>query len=208
MRFSPLQLVPLGDHLGQQFHGAIDAKDGAVQDELVLVHVVPPLVGAVIVVAGALLVGGGDELLGGLGVQPIALHDAVDALFQGGGDEHAEQRRVVPEQVVGPAANDDAGALFHLLAEVTDFVLGHLLLEGFGAGVHHQGIEQAVGGALVALGQDGLTDPRVPGHGLQDVLVVEIDPQLFGQLLADLVAAAAELSANGNNMLHSRNLQS
>ena len=126
-------------------------------------------------------------------------------------DENAEMVGVAGQGVVRAAADDDAGAF---LGDVADGVEGgeiHLLLQGLArsgagqgehVGIHGDGVEQALG-TLVKIFQDFFAQAALFGRLLKNFLIIKGDAQLLGHADADFLAAAAELSSDGDDGLHS-----
>ena len=198
-------------HGADELHGAAEAQEAAVDAEVIAVHGSPALGGVVLIIGGPALVGLGDEGLGLLRRQVLALGHPADPVLHRSVDEDAQMVGVAGERVVRAAADDDAGTLFGDLADGVEGSQVHLLLQGIphaGArqgehvGVHGNGVEQTLG-PLVEVLQNLLAQAAFLGGLLQNLLIVKGNAQLLGHTDADFLAAAAELSSDGDDGLHS-----
>ena len=119
------------DEVDDELCRALDAQQTGVQAQVVTLGVAPQFVGVEVVVLGAQFVGLVGTFLGRLaGVTVAALHDAPDAVIDGGVQEHADDGAVVTQHIVGCAANDHTGfavyqVFHHLALGLVDVVVGH-----------------------------------------------------------------------------------
>ena len=117
---------------------------------------------------------------------------------------------VVRQGIVRAAADHDAGALGGNMADGIKGSQVHLLLQGIagaGAGqgehvrIHGDGVQKALG-PLVKVFEDLLTQAAFLGRLLQKLFIVKRNAQLLGHADTHFLAAAAELTSNGNDGLH------
>ena len=179
------------------------AAEAGVDAEVVVVGVAPDLVGVVAVVAAAASVGFGDGAAGFAFVHVLGIHDALHAMFDRCVQKEADAVVVIAQDVVGAAANDDAvtaaGAVFHCLGlGFEDGVLRRVFV-GIHVGLVHQIVDKVAEHAFfvfthVIFGKAGETSD------LGDHFpVVKRESELQCQILANGVAAAAILPADGDD---------
>ena len=145
-----------------------------------------------------------------IGSVRVPLGDTLDAHVHGGVDENAQMVGIVRQRVVRAASDHDAGAL---RGDVADGIEGrqvHLLLQGIpgaGAGqgehirVHGNGVQQALG-PLIKVLEDLFAQAALFRRLLQKLLIIKRNTQLLGHADTHFLAAAAELTSNGNDGLH------
>ena len=194
----------LHDHIGAGVH----AERAAVEADVIILCLPPDAARVVLIIDLALLVLLGETLLRCLLRLAVALDDAAGAAGHVGTDEHMQTVLPVAQDIVRAAADDDALALFCQL-------LDDLALRDIELIVHGEVV------VAVALGRGQIEQQAVAGVGifavLLDVLrrkaaalcdlidqlaVIERIAELLCDLLADAAAAAAEFTADRNDILH------
>ena len=194
----------LHDHIGTGVH----AERAAVEADVIILCLPPDAARVVLIIDLALLVLLGETLLRCLLRLAVALDDAAGAAGHVGADEHMQAVLPVAQDIVRAAADDDALALFRQL-------LDDLALRDIELIVHGEVV------VAVALGRGQIEQQAVAGVGifavLLDVLrrkaaalcdlidqlaVIERIAELLCDLLADAAAAAAEFTADRNDILH------
>ena len=192
------------------FDRAGNAGEIRIDDEVVVVYVAPLLAGIAADVARSRPVGLFDLVGGALFVDPVLVHDPLAALFGIGCNEYAEQLFLLPEDVICAASDDDAAAGGGKLAD--DVRLGEVSLvrhvavvgEGHahgGVGAGGNGEQEAPAAVFLLLGDEIRGQAAFLGRHLDDLFIIEGDTELGGEKLADLSAAAAEFTADGDDKI-------
>ena len=133
--------------------------------------------------------------------------DALDALLRGGVDKDAEAVGIVVQDVVGAPAHDDEGLVAGRQPPEDGRPGGKQLLQRgqavvtHGVARGHEVVDHLVGQVLLLPPDEAFRQTALLGLHRDELLVVEGDPQLLGQLLGDLVPAGAELPAQGDHDL-------
>ena len=123
--------------------------------------------------------------------------------------EYIHHIRKLCQRIVSAASYNHTGAfLGDILNRVKlrqkNFMIQRHLRKGGrgvsqGIGIHHQGIEKAVGRLLIMIFKNLLAEPTVLSRSLQQCLVIKGNLQFFRKLLSNIVTAASILTSNGNN---------
>ena len=179
------------------------AAETGVDAEVVVVSVAPDLVGVVAIVAAAASVGAGDGAAGFAFVQVLGIHDALHAVFDRGVQEEADAAVVIAQDIVGAATDDDAvaaaGAVFHGLGlGFKDGVLRCVFM-GVHVGLIHQVVDEVAEHALFIFAHIIFGKAGESGDLGDHFSVVKIKAELQRQILADGMAAAAVLPADGDD---------
>ena len=164
-----------------------------------------PAAGAVkVVVFCALAVTGFYFLLGAVTVAALHFADAADAVFLVGHDKYVHAARIVAQDVVGAASDEDAGLLLGGFADglglqVEEMLIAELVVIEVASAAHHRhqvaqyGAEETL--LLVAsLKHFGAESAFAGGDG-QDFLVKVGYAEFLREAFADGAASAAELAA-------------
>ena len=201
------------------FFGDSQAMLGSLQDEVgclddavvtgfeaqVVVGAVAPIgIGAVHAVVAPFVIDVVADLPRLVGIDVFAEHDALDGPVRVGRNEDVEGIRPFSQDVVGQAADDDARLPFCQSLDDFGFIAEHFLLLRFIArrvvdiiviDLGQQGAEHAL--AVFTPGGEGL---RMFFTGqVEDFRIVIRDAELTGNELADVAAAAAVFTGNGND---------
>lgn len=167
------------------------------------------MVGVEVVVAGAELVDLAAHCprLGFRGLVAAA-EQAFDAFALGGVDKDVDAARVVAQNVVGGAANDDAAfgvaelanhvALRAIDSVVRDVTAGNVAAAGAEES-EREGARKEGGLALVVALEDFGNESRLFRGVEQEAFVVELDAEALGELAAEFASAAAHLAAYGDD---------
>ena len=111
------------DEVDNELGGSFNAQEAGVETQVVAVGVAPKFVGVEVVVLGAEFVDLVAALLGGLLCVAVAApDDACHAVTDGGVQEHAVDRTIVAQDVVGGSSHNDAGLAVHQILH--DLALG------------------------------------------------------------------------------------
>lgn len=199
---------PAADEGGQAGDQILDLVAGGVDAQMVCLLGAPLVVGEHLAVLGAVFVhllhAAGNVIAG----QVLPLRGPVDAALDlglGVGIDEQVQGMIVLQDHVGTASHDDAVAL---LGEIlNDLLLGGGHLEALVHDLHRRHSEpmadgHGIGGLDALFGDVGhipLVEAMLLGNQLDDLVVIAMDAQLLGQTLAQLAAAGAELTADGDD---------
>ena len=206
-KISSILLAPIND-IHNDIGAGLHAQFGGIQADVEVLGVAPVAAGVVLVIdlAALVLLGqtGGGSLLG----LAVELDDAVLAELVIGVDEDVQSIFPVLQDVVGVTANDDAGALVRQLEDdaaldIPQEIIGAQAIHDAGDALGGEGVgEEALAGGMFAVllhvigGEAGLD-----GDLFDQLLVVEGDAQLLGHQTANGAAAAAEFTADGDDLL-------
>ncbi|OPZ76050.1 MAG: hypothetical protein BWY77_01989 [bacterium ADurb.Bin431] len=173
-------------------------------------HRPPVFAGEIVVIGGALFVGFRNELFRLARRQAVAFGDAPDPFRQIGADEDMEGAGVVLQNVIG-AATDEEGGLFACdLADdlgldpeeafIVEVEIGVILLRG-NAPRTQQSPEEAEPLLLIHLFEELLLETALLRGDADELLVVKGDPEPLGQSAPDLMAAAAKLPPDSDDIV-------
>lgn len=209
-----LPILEVLDELCDQLDGAVDAEYAAVDGQIVAVCP-PPLLGGIIVVialSGLILFGHHVDGLLLRGNVVVALHDAFDLALLIRMDEEVQAVLVIVQRIVRASADDHARPLVRDLLDRVELRQKHLVADRHihegggiiaeGIGVHHQIIEEGVGGTLVVVLNHLLAETALLRRPRQELFIVKFNAEIVGYLLSDLAAARAELPTDGNDRIH------
>ena len=114
----------------------------------------------------------------------------------------------VLQDVVGVAAHDDTGAFVgdledHAALDIPQKIIGGKAVHDTGDALGGEGIgkEAAAGGMLAVFLHKIGGEAGFDGDLLDQLLIIEGDAQLFGNQTADGTSAAAEFTADGDDLL-------
>lgn len=190
----------------------VDAEYRRIDAEVVIVGTSPCAGRVEVVVTCALCVPILDSPQRSLPVNLLGFHDASRAVVGGCRDEDADHARVFAEDVVRHAADEDSRAFAcHLFDDAAlqgeQVFLGQLVGVEVAAaeeGLHcpEERVQESL--ALIVPLEDSASQAALFGCYREDFLIVVRDSQLFGQDVADLSAAAAQLApdADGEWRVH------
>ena len=188
------------DEVGGRF---VDAQHAGIDAEVVGGGGAPRARAVEVVIVGPALVPRLYFLLGLFGGDVVEVAHAAHAVVHVGGDEDVDAARLVAQDVVGAAADEDTrmvvGRLtdgFALYAEerlVADLVVVEVALAQEGEEAAEDRAEKAL--ALVALFEDFGAEPALFGGYGEYLLVVVGNFEIVGQQVPDGAPAAAELAA-------------
>lgn len=193
-----------GDDVGT----ALGAEAAAVDGEVIGEGIAPLLTGEEVVIVRAGAVDAADGLAGLGLVETVVEAAALHAGLGVGIDENGQQTRLVTQHIVGAAADDDAvllgGEGADDLGLRDEDAVGQRRV-GYRQRrrdtVRHGGRreEEAACGALFASGGDGGVHIGLFGGESDELVIVEGDAELVGDPAAYLTAAAAVLTADGDD---------
>ena len=191
---------PVSIKLRDDVHALVDADNAAVQRQVVVLGMTPLHIGVEAVIRRAALILIPHTLLRGLLPLTVDLHDALGTERHIRVDKDFQAVCLVPQNIVGTAANNDAGTLFRQLRDDLVLMLPENVLVG---GAEHpvgkgRG-QEAAGSVLARLLHIVRREAGLLRHFLNDLRVIAGDAQLFRYLFADGASAAAKLAADGDN---------
>lgn len=193
--------------LGQDLDAVVDAHGAAVEGDVVVLRVAPLQIGVVLIVGGAAAVLFLQSLFGSLVSFSVKLHDPLGAEVLVGVDKDPQAVVMLAQDIFGAEAYKHTGSLLGQFLDDLILQCPQTILVGI-AGETVAG--QDMGKQIPAAGVVRLLFDKVrgeaafPGHLLQNLIVIAGNAQLFGYLSGDGRAAAAELTADGDDtMTHS-----
>ena len=189
-----------------QVAALFDAQQRGVQAQIVCPGVAPLHAGDAAVIFGAVLIHLFNLLFGFVLADAVDFGDVVDAVLHVRGEEDADAVGIVPQEVVGAASNDDAASAAGKFTDQPALHTDQLRLGGDIIKSHavsaigdREDVLHKVHRPLVDAGQICLVHVEFFGGAGQNFTVVIMNVKAPGKLLADHSAAAAALSADGDD---------
>jgi len=197
----------------EDVHALVYAQAAGVEADVVVLGLAPVAVGVVLVVDLPLAVLLLQALFHGLAGLAVALAHAGGAVLHVGMDEDVQAVRLVLQDEIRAAADDDARALAGQIAD--DVCLADVELIRHGHGVdqphrvgRHGDVEQEAagdGGVFADLLDELVREAALLCDLVDQLLIVIGDAEFLGHRLADASSAAAKLAADGDDLVCHKN---
>ena len=196
----------------QNIHTAVNAAGAGVEGDIIVLRLAPLSIRVIAVVVCPRLILLAEALLHTFTVEAVIVHRTIHLVLQGSVDKYMEGIVPILQDVVGAAADDDA--LLLLRDILNDIALYHIQLilqrkhvtSEHLSGIGHVAgdVEQKAAGNVLALLLDKLLrQTTLLRNAIDQFLVIKCIAEFLRKLAADGTSAAAALTADGDDSLHS-----